>query len=313
MAGISDAPFRALAARLGAGLVVSEMIASAELLDRKPDARAKATLGLGDGHTSVQLAGRDPGVTAEAARLLEGEGARIIDINLGCPAKKVTNGWSGSALMREPDHALRLIDAVAGAVKTPVTVKMRLGWDADSLNAPAIAARAESAGVAMFTIHGRTRCQFYNGSADWDAIGEVVRAVAVPVIANGDITGPESAHEALGRSGAAGLMVGRGARGCPWVLGEISAGISGTPPSALPCGHALADIITGHYDAMLAFYGTDLAPRVARKHLGWYLDRIEGAGPLRARIVRMADPAEVMRTLRRELPSLGAQPGRLAA
>ena len=313
MAGITDAPFRTLAARMGAGLVVSEMIASAELLDSKPDARAKAALGLGDGHTSVQLAGRDPDITAEAARLLEGEGARIIDLNLGCPAKKVTNGWSGSALMREPDHALRLIEAVAKAVDVPVTVKMRLGWDADTLNAPEIAVRAESAGVAMFTVHGRTRCQFYTGSADWDAIGDVVRAVGVPVIANGDVTGPAEAREALRRSGAAGVMVGRGARGRPWVLGEIAAASRGDRSPEPPGGADLAEIITEHYESMLVFYGRDLGPRVARKHLGWYLDRIAGAEALRARVIRMGDPAEVVRSLRGELPGLGVTSRRIAA
>ena len=256
MAGITDAPFRTLAARMGAGLVVSEMIASAELLDSKPDARAKAALGLGDGHTSVQLAGRDPDITAEAARLLEGEGARIIDLNLGCPAKKVTNGWSGSALMREPDHALRLIEAVAEAVDVPVTVKMRLGWDAATLNAAEIAVRAELAGVAMFTVHGRTRCQFYTGSADWDAIGDVVRAVGVPVIANGDVTGPAQAREALRRSGAAGVMVGRGARGRPWVLAEIAAASRGDRSPEPPGGADLAEIITEHYESMLVFLRT---------------------------------------------------------
>ena len=313
MAGITDAPFRTLAARMGAGLVVSEMIASAELLDSKPDARAKAALGLGDGHTSVQLAGRDPGITAEAARLLEGEGARIIDLNLGCPAKKVTNGWSGSALMREPDHALRLIEAVAEAVDVPVTVKMRLGWDAATLNAAEIAVRAESAGVAMFTVHGRTRCQFYTGSADWDAIGDVVRAVGVPVIANGDVTGPAQAREALRRSGAAGVMVGRGARGRPWVLAEIAAASRGDRSPEPPGGADLAEIITEHYESMLVFYGRDLGPRVARKHLGWYLDRIAGAEALRARVIRMGDPAEVVRSLRGELPGLGVTYRRIAA
>ncbi len=313
MAGITDAPFRTLAARMGAGLVVSEMIASAELLDSKPDARAKAALGLGDGHTSVQLAGRDPDITAEAARLLEGEGARIIDLNLGCPAKKVTNGWSGSALMREPDHALRLIEAVAEAVDVPVTVKMRLGWDAATLNAAEIAVRAESAGVAMFTVHGRTRCQFYTGSADWDAIGDVVRAVGVPVIANGDVTGPAQAREALRRSGAAGVMVGRGARGRPWVLAEIAAASRGDRSPEPPGGADLAEIITEHYESMLVFYGRDLGPRVARKHLGWYLDRIAGAEALRARVIRMGDPAEVVRSLRGELPGLGVTSRRIAA
>ena len=177
MAGITDVPFRTLAVRLGAGLVVSEMVASGEVLRGRPEARARAELGLERGRTAVQLAGREPGAMAEAARWVAGQGARLIDINFGCPAKKVTNGLSGSALMREPDLALRLIEAVVGAVEVPVTVKMRLGWDAGSINAPEIARRAEAAGVRMVTVHGRTRCQFYDGAADWAAVARVKPAV----------------------------------------------------------------------------------------------------------------------------------------
>ncbi|MBF9060510.1 tRNA dihydrouridine synthase DusB, partial [Rhodobacterales bacterium HKCCSP123] len=215
MAGITDRPFRDLVASFGAGLVVSEMVASQEMVEAKPSVRARAELGFGADRTAVQIAGREPHWMAEAARIAEGQGARIIDINMGCPAKKVTSGYSGSALMRDLDHALSLIEAVVAAVDVPVTLKTRLGWDDAMRNAPDLARRAEAAGVRMITIHGRTRCQFYKGRADWVAIRAVTEAVRIPVIANGDITGPRSASEALRLSGAQGVMVGRGARPSP--------------------------------------------------------------------------------------------------
>ena len=201
MAGITDLPMRNLVARFGAGLVVSEMIASGEWLTKRPGTREKAELGLGVEGTSVQIAGREAGPMAEAARMIAGQGARIIDINMGCPAKKVTQGASGSALMKTPDHALRLIEAVVEAVDIPVTLKTRLGWDDDMLNAAPIATRAEAAGITMITIHGRTRCQFYKGHADWAAIRNVVDAVDIPVVANGDIINSETARQALAQSG----------------------------------------------------------------------------------------------------------------
>ncbi|SOB98238.1 tRNA-U20-dihydrouridine synthase [Rhodobacter sp. JA431] len=273
MAGITDLPFRRMVARFGAGLVVSEMVASGEMLTAKPSVRAKARIELGlDLPSSVQLAGREAQPMAEAAKIVADMGAKIIDINMGCPAKKVTGGASGAALMRDPDHALRLIEAVVGAVDLPVTLKMRLGWDVDQINAPQIAQRAEAAGVRMIVIHGRTRMQFYNGRADWGAIALVSTAVSVPVVANGDITCPETARAALKRSGAAGVMVGRGAQGAPWRLAQIGAALYGAPAPVLPHGEELVDMISEHYEAMLSFYGQDVGLRLARKHLRWYAE-----------------------------------------
>ncbi|MEM6489791.1 MAG: tRNA-dihydrouridine synthase family protein, partial [Pseudomonadota bacterium] len=216
MAGITDRPYRRLVARYGVGLTVSEMVASREMIEGMASVRAKAEIGAGDPLTAVQIAGREAHWMAEAARRLAGQGARLIDINMGCPAKKVTNGLSGSALMRDPDHALRLVEAVAEAVAVPVTLKMRLGWDRAAMTAAEIARGAEAAGVRAITVHGRTRCDFYRGAADWAAIRAVVEAVQVPVIANGDIVDAASARAALAASGAAAVMVGRGARGAPW-------------------------------------------------------------------------------------------------
>ncbi len=272
MAGITDRPYRDVVAQFGAGLVVSEMIASQDMVNSKTGTREKAELGFQVANTSVQLAGREPYWMAEAAKLVEDQGARFIDINMGCPAKQVTSGLSGSALMRTPDLALSLVEAVVNATSLPVSLKMRLGWDHDTMNAADIARLAENAGVQMITVHGRTRCQFYKGTADWCAIAPVVDAVTIPVVANGDIVDLPSAQRALNQSGAAGVMIGRGAQGKPWVLAEIAAGLLRHPISAPPERTELVELVSTHYEAMLAFYGTVLGGRVARKHLGWYMD-----------------------------------------
>jgi nifR3 family TIM-barrel protein len=294
LAGITDLPFRNLVSSFGAGLVVSEMIASGEFLTARPGTREKAELGAQLENTSVQISGREPEPMAEAAKMVADMGARVIDINMGCPAKKVTGGWSGSALMQVPDHALKLIEAVVAAVDVPVTLKTRLGWNDDSLNAPELAARAEAAGVQMVVIHGRTRCQFYKGKADWAAIHAVRDVVNVPLVANGDIVDAASARTALAQSGADGVMVGRGAQGAPWRLAEISAELYGTVAPTIPTGRDFIDMALGHYEAMLGFYGTVLGNRVARKHLGWYMDRVGTPAALRQQVLTEKDTDEVL-------------------
>ena len=305
LAGITDLPFRNLVARFGAGLVVSEMVASQEMVQAKPGVRERAELGFGLDNTAVQLAGREAHWMAEAARQVEANGARIIDINMGCPAKKVTSasgaGASGSALMKDLDHALSLIDAVVGAVDIPVTLKTRLGWDDALMNAPELARRAENAGIAMITIHGRTRCQFYKGRADWAAIAQVKQAVRIPVIANGDIVDAATARKAMNLSGADGVMIGRGAQGRPWVLAQIAAEVWGTPAPQVPQGKELADMVCDHYEDMLRFYGPELGNRVARKHLGWYLDGAGTGAALRKQVLTSRTNSEVLRLIPRAL------------
>ena len=271
MAGITDRPYREIAERFGAGLVVSEMVASAALSTGHGGMVRKLTRAGTLPHV-VQLAGCEAQWMAEGARIAEGAGADIIDINFGCPAKRVTNGYAGSALMRVPDQALGIVEAVAGATTRPVTVKMRLGWDDDSLNAAQIAQLAVSAGAQMITVHGRTRQQFYKGQARWGLVRDVVEAVDVPVVVNGDILDIASARQALAESGAAAVMLGRGAQGQPWRVGQIGAALSGEEAAAAPDGAELVALIQQHYEDMLVDYGVEVGLRAARKHLGWYAD-----------------------------------------
>jgi nifR3 family TIM-barrel protein len=301
LAGITDLPFRRLVSRFGAGLVVSEMVASQEMVQAKPGVRERAELGFEFANTAVQLAGREAHWMAEAARMVTANGARVIDINMGCPAKKVTNGYSGSALLKDLDHALSLIEAVVAEVDVPVTLKTRLGWDDDLMNAPELAKRAEAAGIAMITIHGRTRCQFYKGCADWSAIAAVKEAVGIPVIANGDIVDAQTARKALEASGADGVMIGRGAQGRPWMLAQVASDLFGTPAPSVPQGAALVDLITAHYEDILSFYGRDLGSRVARKHLGWYLDDAGTRPAIRREILTARNPNDVIAAVPRAL------------
>lgn len=299
LSGISDVPFRRLARRFGAGMVVSEMVASGQFVEDCGESRMRAMRD-GEGLHVVQLAGRDPVWMHRAAERLAGEGVDIIDINMGCPAKKVVGGQSGSALMREPELALALVEAtVAGAGHVPVTLKMRLGWDRSTINAPELARRAECAGVRMITVHGRTRCDFYQGQADWDAIAAVRACVAVPLVANGDVVAGHQIAVVLDASGADAVMIGRGAQGRPWLPGLIAGVVDRDTLERI----ALADLVDEHHRAMLEHYGSEMGVRHARKHLGWYVDRFAAAvGSVhekdRLEVMTGRDPVAVQRRLR---------------
>lgn len=300
MSGVTDLPFRRLAARCGAGMVVSEMVASESFVkgDAETQMRAEAQ---DKGLHVVQLAGREARWMGEAAKVIAGLGADVIDINMGCPAKKVTSGYSGSALMRDLDHALTLVDATVAAVDVPVTLKMRLGWDDKNLNAPELARRAEAAGVQLITVHGRTRCQFYKGKADWRAIAAVKDAISVPLIANGDCKSAEDAMRMLELSGADGVMIGRGAYGRPWLPGHIGHFLASGEQLDAPTGTELAELVAEHYEAILSHYGERQGVRIARKHLGWYLDETTSAGAadvpgsVRKTLMTSNQPSEVIR------------------
>jgi tRNA-dihydrouridine synthase B len=296
MTAVTDLPFRRAVKRYGAGLTVTEMIASQAMVRETRQSLQKCLWDPAEEPVSMQLAGCEPHVMAEAAKLNEQRGAAIIDINMGCPVKKVVNGWAGSALMRDLRTAAAIIEATVKAVKVPVTLKTRMGWDHNSLNAPELARIAEDLGVRMITIHGRTRCQMYKGEADWSFVRDVKDAVSVPVIVNGDICSVADAHEALRQSGADGVMIGRGAYGRPWLLGQVMSEFGGGARPDPSLDEQLA-VMLEQYDAMLSLYGTQTGVNLARKHIGWYTKGLPGSAELRNTVNQQDDPAVVTRML----------------
>ncbi|MCK5547100.1 MAG: tRNA dihydrouridine synthase DusB [Rhodospirillaceae bacterium] len=299
MAGVTDQPFRRMVKQFGVGLVVSEMIASKAMIMAAKKTMRMSTSCDDEFPMSVQLAGNVPGDVSEAAKLNEDRGAAIIDLNMGCPAKKVVHGYSGSALMKDEVLAGKILEATVNAVSVPVTLKMRTGWDDNSRNAPALARIAEESGIRSLVVHGRTRCQFYKGVSDWDFIGEVKRAVSIPVTGNGDVTTVDDAAEMLKRSGADGVMIGRGTYGKPWFPAQVAHFLKTGERTDDPSIGKQMDILFEHYELMLEHYGAVTGMRAARKHIGWYSKGLPGSAEFRSAVMRMADIDEVKQTIRR--------------